>query len=179
MLTNLNNNVSTRFPFSAKFQEVKIQSLNRDNVKSIKNNSLASDSLEISPEAKAFSYEENIESNAENNINSKSSVRNDQTDDSATTEARRKLTALKIAQRIAKGDNVPMQDHRFLAEYDSALYKVSLKASLTAKNDDPETHESLADELLELENKLRNPGDEEVLYEHKNDEAPEVEDGVE
>ena len=43
---------------------------------------------------------------------------------------------------------------RFLAEYDSALYKAALKASLTAKNDDPETHESLADELLAHENAL-------------------------
>jgi len=70
-----------------------------------------------------------------------------ETDDSAETEAQKKMTAFKISQRISKGDNVPMQDHRFLAEYDPNLYKASLKASLVADNKEPENHDSLADAL--------------------------------
>jgi hypothetical protein len=86
-------------------------------------------------------------------INSKVSQTNEN-DDTAAAEGRRKLTAMKIAMRIARGDNVPEQDHRFLAEYDSALYKAALRASLTADNDDPETHDSLADELVAYETAL-------------------------
>jgi len=62
------------------------------------------------------------------------------------------MTAMKIAKRISNGDNVPMQDHRFLAEFDPNLYKAALKASLVADNDDPEDYESLADELAAAEN---------------------------
>jgi len=58
---------------------------------------------------------------------------------------------MKIAMRISKGDIVPMQDHRFLAEYDSALYKAAMNASVVANNKDPERHESLADELAVYE----------------------------
>jgi hypothetical protein len=58
---------------------------------------------------------------------------------------------MKIARRISNGDNVPMQDHRFLAEFDPNLYKAALKASLVADNDDPEDYESLADELAAAE----------------------------
>jgi len=58
---------------------------------------------------------------------------------------------MKIAQRVSKGDNVPMQDHRFLAEFDSSLYKTALKASMVAENDNPEDHESLIDELAATE----------------------------
>ena len=50
--------------------------------------------------------------------------------------------------RIANGDNVPMVDHRFLAEYDSALYKTALKASLVANNDDPKDYDSLVEEMF-------------------------------
>jgi len=56
-----------------------------------------------------------------------------------------KLKAMRIAMRIAKGDNVPLKDHRFLAEYDSRLYKVSMEASLMAENRNPEDHESLVE----------------------------------
>jgi len=77
--------------------------------------------------------------------------RTDKTGDSDDTEAQRKMTAMKIAKRISNGDNVPMQDHRFLAEFDPNLYKAALKASLVADNDDPEDYESLADELAAAE----------------------------
>ena len=76
----------------------------------------------------------------------------DKTDDVDDKEAQRKMTAMKIAKRISNGDNVPMQDHRFLAEFDPNLYKAALKASLVADNDDPEDYESLADELVAAEN---------------------------
>ena len=168
MLTNLSANLSTRFPNSAKFQEVKVYSANRDVVKALKNDSFSSDILEISPEAKAISYEEFKTHEEKINNNNITSTRNDETEDPMATEARRKLTAMKIAQRIARGDNVPMQDHRFLAEYDSALYKVSLKASLTADNDDPETHESLAEELLAIENIINNRDGQASLVEPEN-----------
>jgi len=72
-------------------------------------------------------------------------------DDSIAAAARMKMTAMKIAMRISKGDIVPMQDHRFLAEYDSALYKAAMNASVVANNKDPERHESLADELAAYE----------------------------
>ncbi|MCL2627257.1 MAG: hypothetical protein FWD44_00980 [Oscillospiraceae bacterium] len=68
-------------------------------------------------------------------------------DDTIAREARMKMTAMKIAMRISKGDIVPMQDHRFLAEYDSKLYKAAMNASVVANNKDPKRHESLADEL--------------------------------
>ena len=118
--------------------------------------------LEITESLKKPEYDSYADEKSEvNNDKEKSDIisySNDEVEDATITEARRKLTAMKIAQRIAKGDNVPMQDHRFLAEFDSALYKASLKASLTANNDEPETHESLADELLAIENATRNPG---------------------
>jgi len=88
--------------------------------------------------------------------NTGATSRADDPDDAAATEARRKMTAMKIAMRISKGDNVPMQDHRFLAEYDANLYKSALKASLTAENDDPETHDSLAEEMLAAESATAN-----------------------
>ena len=117
-----------------------------------------SDKLELSSEVVSL-FDEEIKPEDKIKDNKISAYINDNVEDSKTTEARRKLYAMKISQRIAKGDIVPFNDHRFLAEYDPALYKVSLKASLTAKNDDPETHESLADELVEIENKTRNPTD--------------------
>jgi len=91
--------------------------------------------------------EESMEQILEEYKNTGAASKTDSQDDTISAEARRKMTAMKIAMRISKGDNVPMQDHRFLAEFDSNLYKAALKASLTADNDDPETHESLADEL--------------------------------
>jgi hypothetical protein len=73
--------------------------------------------------------------------------RTDKTDDVDDKEAQRKMTAMKIAKRISNGDNVPMQDHRFLAEFDPNLYKTALKASMVADNNDSEDYDSLADEL--------------------------------
>ena len=93
-----------------------------------------------------------IEKLLEEYENTGSIGRANKADDTDDTEAQRKLTAMKIARRISNGDNVPMQDHRFLAEYDSNLYKAALKASMVADNDDPETYESLADELAAAEN---------------------------
>ena len=100
--------------------------------------------------------EEAIEKMLEEYKNSGTVGKTDSQDDSVAAEARRKMTAMKIAMRISKGDNVPMQDHRFLAEFDANLYKAALKASLTADNDDPETHESLADELAATEAAIAN-----------------------
>jgi len=65
---------------------------------------------------------------------------------------RMKLAAMKIAMRISNGDNVPMQDHRFLAEYDSALYKAAMQASLVADNDNPKNYDSMVDEMSAAEN---------------------------
>ena len=136
------------------------------------------DKLELSSEAVSL-FDGEIkpeETEAKDKIkdNKISAFINDEVEDSKTTEARRKLYAMRISQRIAKGDVVPFNDHRFLAEYDPSLYKASLKASLTAKNDDPETHESLADELLEIENKTRNPSNREL----ENDDDSIVEDTI-
>ena len=100
--------------------------------------------------------EEPIEKLLEEYNNSGSVGKAESQDDAIAAEARRKMTAMKIAMRISKGDNVPMQDHRFLAEYDSNLYKTALNASLTAKKDDQETHESLADELAATESAIAN-----------------------
>jgi len=100
--------------------------------------------------------EESMEQILEEYNNSGAVSKTDSKDDTISAEARRKMTAMKIAMRISKGDNVPMQDHRFLAEFDANLYKAALKASLTADNDDPETHESLADELAATEAAIAN-----------------------
>jgi len=130
-----------------------------------------SDKVEISAEAKTASQsqavtnltsngnqalftdesEDPIEKLLEEYENTGAVGRTDKTDDVDDKEAQRKMTAMKIAKRISNGDNVPMQDHRFLAEFDPNLYKAALKASLVADNDDPEDYESLADELAAAE----------------------------
>ena len=69
-------------------------------------------------------------------------------------EGRRKLTAMRIALRIASGDKVPWQDHKFLAEYDAGLYRAALKASLSADKEEPEDHDSLVDEMAAEESKF-------------------------
>ena len=92
----------------------------------------------------------------EDSNNSSGVNKTDLQDDAIAAEARRKMTAMKIAKRISNGDNVPMQDHRFLAEFDSNLYKAALKASMVADNDDPEDHDSLADELAATEAAIAN-----------------------
>jgi len=103
--------------------------------------------------------EETVEKLLEEYKNTGSVGKTDSDDDAAAAEARRKMTAMKIAKRISNGDNVPMQDHRFLAEFDANLYKAALKASMVADNKDPEDHESLADELAATEAALANRAD--------------------
>ena len=112
--------------------------------------------LQENQQDESTEQDEQIEKLLEEYNNSGSVSKTDSQDDAIAAEARRKMTAMKIAMRISKGDNVPMQDHRFLAEYDSNLYKTALNASLTAKKDDPETHESLADELAATESAIAN-----------------------
>ena len=102
---------------------------------------------------------EAVEKMLEEYKNTGSVSKTDSDDDAIAAEARRKMTAMKIAKRISNGDNVPMQDHRFLAEFDANLYKAALKASMVADNKDPEDHESLADELAATEAALANRAD--------------------
>ena len=163
MLTNVNANF---VPKHVNYVKQKAEFNLRAN-KLNNSESFSIDKLEISIDAKKIisqNESDNKEFDVEEFIekNTGTSSRVDEPEDTKTTEARRKLYAMRISQRIARGDNVPMQDHRFLAEFDSALYKASLKASLTAKNDDPETHESLADELLAIEDAKRNHGSREL-----------------
>jgi hypothetical protein len=80
-------------------------------------------------------------------------------DKAAIIEGNRKLTAIQIAMRIARGDNVPMQDHKFLAEYDAKMYMAAMKASQIAKSDDRRNHESLVDEMLAAEDALMSSDD--------------------
>ena len=56
---------------------------------------------------------------------------------------RKKAILLKIAIRIMNGDDVPLRDHKFLAEHDIDLYKKAV--SLRRVNDDPEEHDALSD----------------------------------
>jgi len=157
--------------------------------KSTINGDYTSDKLEISAEAKAASatsfntvetFNGDINEIIENKLEESKILSSGSydTEDSKTTEARRKLYAMKIAQRIAKGDNVPMQDHRFLAEFDSALYKTSLRASLTADNDDPETHDSLADELLAIEDAIFNRDSKDISTETDNSDTVPADESI-
>ena len=82
----------------------------------------------------------------------------DKTEDNSTGEEQKsRLTAIKIAMRIANGDNVPMKDHRWLAEYDSKMYMEAMKASLMADNKDPKDYESLIDDTLDDLNATMRP----------------------
>ena len=56
---------------------------------------------------------------------------------------RKKAILLKIATRIMNGDDVPLRDHKFLAEHNIELYKKAV--SLRRVNDDPEEHDALSD----------------------------------
>ena len=64
--------------------------------------------------------------------------------DSQSKEMETKLKCLQIAMRIMRGDDVPWQDHRFLAENDSKLYLQAM--SLRMENDDPERHKRLSED---------------------------------
>lgn len=57
---------------------------------------------------------------------------------------RERVLLLRIASRIMGGDNVPLEDHRFLSERDPALYMKAI--SLRIDNDDPYDHDRLSDE---------------------------------
>ena len=63
----------------------------------------------------------------------------------AKAEAMRMMAkALEIARRIMMGDDVPAKDHRFLAEYDAALYGKAL--TMRINRADPIQHESLVED---------------------------------
>jgi len=59
---------------------------------------------------------------------------------------REKLLALRIAMRIASGNNVPARDRRFLMEFDSDMYGEAVRASLIAANNDPNDYEALTED---------------------------------
>ena len=63
---------------------------------------------------------------------------------SQSKEMETKLKCLQIAMRIMRGDDVPWQDHRFLAENDSKLYLQAM--SLRTENDHPEKHKRLSED---------------------------------
>ena len=120
------------------------------------------DRIEISKEARAASREkkcvldspdETIKQILEEYNNTSGLGRIGKTeDDSSNDEQKKRLAAIKIAMRIANGDNVPIDDHKWLAEYDSKLYMAALKASLTADNDDPKDYDSLIAEMFAEQN---------------------------
>jgi len=161
VINNVNSNPASRF-----FNHTK-QAENRTRNESKRASISVSDRIEISdkaraalkasrkegkdqgccPDAKEDPIEEFLE---EYNRTSKVGLFDEPND--AAAAARMKLAAIRIAMRISNGDNVPMQDHRFLAEYDSALYKAAMQASLVADNDNPKKYDSLVDEMSAAEN---------------------------
>jgi len=164
MVNNVNTN-KTAYSYNLNNQTGDNQRVNRrtpdfSNVDRIE---ISIDALRASQKAGAGGYvpdetnelEEHVEELLEEYKNSGAVSQINSPDDGVAAAARMKLAAMKIAMRIAKGDNVPMQDHRFLAEYDSALYKAAMSASVVANNEKPETHESLADELSKANDKDR------------------------
>jgi hypothetical protein len=157
MLSNVSPSLTVRF------SSVNRQTENRTRNENKSFSPGVSDKIEISHKAKANSKAMQNQAEALDTVddtfekilaeyrNMGVVSRSDEPDNSAATEARRKLVAMRIAMRISKGDNVPMQDHRYLAEYDAKLYKAALRASMVADNDDPEDHDSLVDEMLAAE----------------------------
>ena len=120
------------------------------------------DRIEISKEARAASRnplktldtsDETIEQILEEYNNTSVLGRVGKTeDDSNNDEQKKRLAAIKIAMRIANGDNVPIDDHKWLAEYNSKLYMAALKASVIADNDDPKDYDSLIAEMFAEQN---------------------------
>jgi hypothetical protein len=159
MISNVKTNTNSHFPKVNKQAESKPRN-------NIRLSTGFSDRIEISDEARTASrakiksadmqpkiphrgnnkglytdeQDDPIEKILEEYRNNGSIGRTDDVDDAAAAERRNKLAAMKIAMRISNGDNVPLQDHRFLAEYDPNLYKAALKASLVANNKDPNYH---------------------------------------
>jgi hypothetical protein len=176
MINNVKTNPASHFPKVSKQAENKPRN-------NIRLSTSFSDKIEISDEARAASrakiksadmqqkiphrgntkdlyadeQDDTIEKILEEYRNSGSIGRTDDADDAAAAERRNKLAAMKIAMRISNGDNVPLQDHRFLAEYDPNLYKAALKASLVADNKDPKDYDSLVDEMAADENARMRP----------------------
>jgi hypothetical protein len=151
MITGINTNITARFPNLVRI----IDNRTRNDIKNVSR--IIYDKIEISKEARVASensdyVEDKSEDEAEEKPfeykNTSATSQTDKTDDDSAAEGRRKLVAIRIALRISRGDNVPLQDHRFLAEYDSTLYKTALKASLIADNKNPKDYESLVDEML-------------------------------
>ena len=67
-----------------------------------------------------------------------------QDEEDATVDiAEQKLTAIRISNRIANGDNVPHEDHQFLLEFNPGMYQLAMAQSIAAQNNDPEDHDSL------------------------------------
>jgi len=158
------NNVSSTW--AAQFPDLARQIENRSRIEFKNVTRIISDKIEISNEARAAlnappevdeEPDDPIDKAPFEYVNTGGVARANENDDTAATEARRKLVAMKIAMRISKGDIVPMKDHRFLAEFDSALYKAALQASLVAENDDPKRHDSLVDEMLAEEQAALDP----------------------
>jgi hypothetical protein len=84
-------------------------------------------------------------------------------DNTAAIEKNRELTAIRIAMRIANGDNVPQKDHEFLIEYDAKLYRAAMKAGMIAENKEPKNYDSLADDMLASEQALLDSDDSPTL----------------
>ena len=58
--------------------------------------------------------------------------------------ANQKLMAIRISNRIANGDNVPHQDHRFLLDFSPGMYQLALARSMSAENSEPEDYDALS-----------------------------------
>jgi len=151
MVKNVNSNIASQFTGLEKQFEKRVR-FDFTNVSRI-----LTDKIDISREARAASRSNpGAEEEPEGLIDKMMSEfvdpvridRSDEADDSIASEARQRLAAMKIAMRIANGDNVPMEDHKFLAEYDAALYKAAMEASVVANNDDPKDYDSLVEELF-------------------------------
>jgi len=160
MIKNVISNPTARLPNSNKLQENSIRNASR------RFGFNTSDKIEISKEARTASktplatdeiQDDSFEEILAEYKNTYSSTRTEEVDDAAALERKSKLAAMKIAKRIANGDNVPMQDHRWLAEYDSKLYMAALKASLVAENDDPKDYDSLIEEMFGEQNPVASP----------------------
>jgi len=120
-------------------------------VKNLEQNGNTVDKIEISDEAKAALYQDALD--YVNEATSGAAGKTDMPDikNEVDPEKRRELVAFKIAMRIARGDNVPEADHRFLVEYDSKLYMAAMRARTIAENKNPKDYDSLAEALFALE----------------------------
>ena len=105
--------------------------------------------VSISDEARAKLKEVRAESNETKNFADKVEVirqlreANKQAEAAAGAfDSLRRL--LIIAMRIMRGDNVPHQDHRFLAENDPELYAKAMSLRIT--KEDPEDHDRLSED---------------------------------